>query len=48
MKRRFILALALLAFLLTACTEQESNELREKVKRYLRMIHPVAPEQISE
>lgn len=43
MKRRFILALALLAFLLTACTEQEAAELRRKVEQYVRQIQLASP-----
>lgn len=41
---KMYLVLLVAACFLTACTDQERNELREKVLRYLRIIHPVSIE----
>lgn len=49
MKRwKIFLAMILLAVSLSGCNDQERNELREKVLRYLRMIHPASPAQVVE
>lgn len=49
MKRwKIFLAMIFLAVSLSGCTDQELNELRQKVLLYLRMIHPVSPAQVVE
>lgn len=49
MKRwKMYLVLLLAAGGVSACTDQQRDELRKKVLQYLRMIHPVSPAQIAE
>jgi len=49
MKRwKMYLVILIAASFMSACTDQERNEMRTKVLRYLKMIHPVEMEKIEQ